>query len=65
MRELEPDYVLKEAGQTVRFFSRDYLVDLLASWQVVRLDHLEIDYGRTSQSFKKRVWRAAARKPAA
>jgi SAM-dependent methyltransferase len=58
--ELEPDYVLEEAGQAVRFFSRTYLDDLLTGWQVVMLDHLEIAHGRTSVPFK-RVWRAAAR----
>ena len=58
--ELEPDYVLEEAGQAVRFFSRTYLDDLLTAWQVVMLDHLEIAHGRTSVPFK-RVWRAAAR----
>jgi len=60
LRELEPDYVLEEAGQTVRYFSRTYLDDLLTGWQVVMLDHLEIAHARTSVPFK-RVWRVAAR----
>jgi SAM-dependent methyltransferase len=59
-RELEPDYVLEEAGQTVRFFSQTYLDDLLTGWRVVMLDHLEITHGRRSVPFK-RVWRVAAR----
>jgi hypothetical protein len=59
-RELEPDYVLEEAGQTVRFFPRAYLDDLLAGWHVVVLDHLEIPHGRTNVPLK-RVWRVAAR----
>jgi SAM-dependent methyltransferase len=59
LRELEPDYVLEEAGQTVRFFSRAYLADLLAGWQVLVLDHLEIPH----EPFK-RVWRVAAHSPA-
>lgn len=58
--ELEPDYVLEEAGQTVRFFSRAYLDDLLAGWRVVVLEHLEITHARASVPFK-RVWRVAAR----
>jgi SAM-dependent methyltransferase len=58
-RELEPDYVLEEAGQTVRFFSRTYLDDLLTGWQVVMLDHLEITHAREDVPFK-RVWRVAA-----
>ena len=57
--ELEPDYVLEEAGQTVRFFSRTYLDDLLADWQVVMLDHVEITHGRPDVPVK-RVWRVAA-----
>jgi SAM-dependent methyltransferase len=60
LRELEPGYVLEEAGQTVRFFSRPYLDDLLTGWRVVMLDHLEIPHGRTNELFK-RVWRVAAR----
>jgi SAM-dependent methyltransferase len=63
--ELEPDYVLEEAGQTVRYFSHGYLVDLLATWHIVTLEHLEIDYGHAHESFQKRVWRAAVRKPSA
>jgi SAM-dependent methyltransferase len=59
-RELEPDYVLEEAGQTVRFFSRTYLDDLLADWQVVMLDHIEITHGHPDVPLK-RVWRVAAR----
>jgi len=59
VRELEPGYVLEEAGQTVRYFSRAYLDDLLAGWQVVMLDHLEIDHGRPDVP-AKRVWRVAA-----
>jgi hypothetical protein len=43
--ELEPDYVLERAGQTVRYFSHDYLVDVLANWQIITLDHLELEYG--------------------
>lgn len=60
LRELEPDYVLEEAGQTVRFFSETYLDDLLTGWRVVMLDHLEIPHERTNEPFK-RVWRVAAR----
>lgn len=64
LRELEPGYVLEEGGQTVRFFSRDYLVDLLDGWQVAMMDHLEIAHERTGEPFK-RVWRVAARTPVA
>jgi SAM-dependent methyltransferase len=64
LRELEPDYVLEEAGQTVRFFSRTYLDDLLTGWQVVMLEHVEIAHGCADVPFK-RVWRVAARAPSA
>jgi SAM-dependent methyltransferase len=60
LRELEPDYVLEEAGQTVRFFSRSYLDDLLTGWQVVMLDHVEIPHETRNEPYK-RVWRVAAR----
>ena len=60
-RELEPDYVLEEAGQTVRYFPRAYLDDLLTGWQVVVLDHVEIPHEETGEPYK-RVWRVAARR---
>jgi len=63
LRELEPNYVLEEAGQTVRFFSRDYLRELLAEWEIVQLDHVEISDEATGEP-SKRVWRVAARRPA-
>jgi SAM-dependent methyltransferase len=62
VRELEPDYVLEAAGQTVRYFSNAYLVDLLASWQIVTLDHRELEHRHAEESFQKRVWRVEARK---
>jgi SAM-dependent methyltransferase len=62
VRELEPDYVLEAAGQTVRYFSNAYLVDLLASWQVVTLDHRELEHRHAEESFQKRVWCVEARK---
>src|SRR5580704_6737171 len=36
-RELEPDYVAEESGQTMHFFSEAYLRELLAGWQQVEL----------------------------
>jgi hypothetical protein len=58
-QELEPDYVL-EAGQAVRFFSRDYLVDVLEGWAVEELEHVEITDNELGAPFK-RVWRVVAR----
>ncbi len=62
-RELETDYVLEAAGQTVRYFSRRYLIDLLTTWHIVSLEHRELDHQGTEGSFQKRVWCVAARKP--
>ena len=36
-RELEPDYVAEESGQTVHFFSETYLRELLTGWHQVQL----------------------------
>lgn len=58
-RELEPNYVLEEVGQTVRFFPREYLFDLLDGWNVIELEHIEIGDRETGQPFK-RVWRGIA-----
>jgi hypothetical protein len=59
-RELEADYVLEEGGQTVRFFPRAYLLELLAGWEILELEHVEIADEHTGEPFK-RVWRVAAR----
>lgn len=61
-RELEPDFVLEESGQTVHFFSRDYLVSVLSAWDVREMTHVEIPHATTGEPFK-RVWRVVARKP--
>jgi SAM-dependent methyltransferase len=63
IREVEPNYVLEQAGQTVRYFSRDYLRELLAEWEILQLDHLEIHHDSTRAPFEKRVWRVIARRP--
>ncbi len=59
---LRPDYVLEAAGQTVRYFSNAYLVDLLASWQILTLDHRELEHRHAEESFQKRVCCVVARK---
>jgi hypothetical protein len=59
VRELEPNYVLEEVGQTVRFFSREYLLDLLSGWTLIELEHIEIEDRETGEPFK-RVWRGVA-----
>ena len=44
----------------MRFFSREYLLDLLSGWAEVELEHVELLERETSRPFK-RVWRGIAR----
>ena len=60
-RELEPDYVAEESGQTMHFFSEAYLRDLLAGWQQVQLAPVPIAHYKTGEPFKQ-VWRGIARR---
>jgi SAM-dependent methyltransferase len=64
VREFEPNYVLEAAGQTVRYFSDAYLADLLENWEIVVMEHRELERGGAEGSFQKRVWCVAARKSA-
>jgi SAM-dependent methyltransferase len=59
-RELEPNYVLEADGQTMRFFSDDYLRDLLREWSDVRLEYVEIASDTRTTHSKKYVWRGVA-----
>jgi SAM-dependent methyltransferase len=58
-RELEPDFVLEESGQTMHFFSEPYLRELLQEWDELRLDPVEVAHPETGAKFK-RVWRGIA-----
>jgi SAM-dependent methyltransferase len=60
-RELEPDYVAEESGQTMHFFSEAYLRDLLEGWQEVHLAALSIPHRETGEPYKH-VWRGMARR---
>jgi SAM-dependent methyltransferase len=60
-RELEPDYVVEESGQTMHFFSEAYLRDLLAGWQEVQLAAVSIPDRQTGELYKQ-VWRGVARR---
>jgi SAM-dependent methyltransferase len=60
-RELEPDYVAEESGQTMHFFSDAYLRELLAGWQEVHLASVSIPHRETGEPFKQ-VWRGVARR---
>jgi SAM-dependent methyltransferase len=60
-RELEPDYVEEESGQTMHFFSEAYLRELLADWQEVHLVPVPVPHRRTGELYKQ-VWRGLARR---
>jgi SAM-dependent methyltransferase len=58
-REIEPDYVAEESGQTMHFFSEAYLRELLEGWQQVQLVPVPIPSHETGELFKH-VWRGIA-----
>ena len=60
-RELEPDYVAEESGQTMHFFSEAYLRELLAGWQEVQLAAVPVPHRETGEPYKH-VWRGIARR---
>ncbi len=60
-REVEPDFVAEETGQTVRFFSGPYLRELLAGWQRVDLAPALVPHRETGEPFKH-AWRGIARR---
>jgi SAM-dependent methyltransferase len=60
-RELEPDYVAEESGQTMHFFSEAYLRELLGGWRELRLVSVPIRHRETGELFKH-VWRGIARR---
>lgn len=62
IREIEPNYFLEQHGQTMHFFSKEYLLDLLADWRDVELKHYEILDEQTGKPFK-RVWWGKAIQP--
>ncbi len=58
-RELEPDYVVEESGQTMHFFSAEYLRELLGEWRELHLDPVQIPHHETGEPYKH-VWRGIA-----
>jgi SAM-dependent methyltransferase len=60
VKSIEENYVLEPDGQTMHFFSGDYLRDLLAGWGQLRLAHVTIV---ADGSPLKRVWRGIATYP--
>ena len=60
-RELGPNYVVEESGQTMHFFSEAYLRELLAGWREVELVPVPVPHRKTGELFKH-VWRGIARR---
>jgi SAM-dependent methyltransferase len=60
-RELGPDYVVEESGQTMHFFSETYLRELLGGWQELQLASVPIPHQETGEPYKH-VWRGTARR---
>jgi SAM-dependent methyltransferase len=60
-RELEPDYVAEESGQTMHFFSEAYLRELLEDWRELQLVSVPIPDSATGEPYKH-VWRGLARR---
>jgi SAM-dependent methyltransferase len=60
-RELEPDYVAEESGQTMHFFSEAYLRELLGEWRELDLTPVPIPHHETGEPYKH-VWRGIARR---
>ncbi|MUG93516.1 methyltransferase domain-containing protein [Scytonema sp. UIC 10036] len=56
IREIEPNYFLERDGQTMHFFSKEYLLDLLSDWKDVELKHYEILHEQTGKRFKCIWW---------
>jgi len=60
-RELEPDYVIEDSGQTMHFFSDAYLRELLEGWRELDLASLPIPHRQTGKPYKH-VWRGITRR---
>jgi SAM-dependent methyltransferase len=59
-RELEPDYVAEESGQTMHLFSESYLRELLGEWRELQLASVPIMHSESGERYKH-VWRGIAR----
>ena len=58
--KLADNYYLEKDGQTMHFFSKEYLQDILSEWTIDLLEHVEVcDPG--TQIPQKRVWRCIAK----
>jgi hypothetical protein len=61
MQAFEPNYILENTGQTMHFFSKAYLLELLADWPEVTLEAVTIRDQETGEPFKQ-VWRGIGRR---
>lgn len=61
MRELEENYILEQDGQTMHFFSKEYLLELLTGWQDINLELVEIPEDPKMGYPPKWVWCGIAR----
>jgi SAM-dependent methyltransferase len=60
-RELAPDFVVEESGQTMHFFSEPYLRELLWEWRDLDVVSVPIPHRETGEPYKH-VWRGIARR---
>jgi SAM-dependent methyltransferase len=61
VRELEENYILEQDGQTMHFFSKEYLLELLTGWQGISLELVKLPGDANMGYPPKRVWRGIAR----
>ncbi len=57
VRKLEENYIMEEDGQTMHFFSEEYLRELLTGWGEVKLELVEIPEDREKEYPPKWIWR--------
>lgn len=57
VEELEANYILEENGQTMHFFSKDYLLDLFTGWGKNKFELVEIPKDIERGFPTKWVWR--------
>ena len=58
--ELEENYILEQDGQTMHFFSKEYLLELLTGWQDISLELVKLPGDAEKGYPPKRVWRGIA-----
>ena len=61
VREPEANFIVEETGQTMHFFSDDYLRELLHGWRHLDLELVQITHRKTGLPYKW-VWRGICRR---